>query len=131
MISITSDLFSCCSVHWSGQFPILFYCLVQRGFLSYILQGQLVLNYLALKSYLKLFPFATRRQHRDIKFIYKHFNNQTDYTLLLSKTNIQVLNRGTRSQNLIYLPFHRTNYAYYSCKSRMLGLANGSVTGIV
>ena len=74
---------------------------------------------------LNLTSLSCRRKQRDLKLIHKIVNSTVDSPYLLSKIDLHVPSRNTRTISTFHQQFHRTNYSSHSFIPRTLRLCNG------
>ncbi|KAF0747419.1 Uncharacterized protein FWK35_00016699 [Aphis craccivora] len=106
------------SVLWSpsSAFHILSLEAFQNRFLRFIsykcnIPRQPHSNYSPLLIELNMTNLADRRKIIDLKFLFKIVNSYLNCPELLSCLNFNVLHCRTRSANIFYISFQRTNYA--------------------
>lgn len=104
---------------------------VQKKFLLFALQNLFPRRqwdqlppYQARLQLLNLQSLSTRRKITDLVFYYKLINGQLDVPNLLGQINLNTDINERRQDNLIRIPFHRTNYGQSSPLTRLGNLFN-------
>lgn len=75
-------------------------------------------------SMLGMESLELRRVNADKIFMFKLFNNAVDCPSLLGLFSLNVPSYGTRSTELIHVPFNRTNYGQHSATTRLCKYLN-------
>lgn len=133
-ITLVRSRLEYCSVVWSPFYKsdISQIERIQHKFLRYIAYKKKIstddIDYTQLMDTLNIKSLASRRDRNDLIILYKIINNYIDSPELLSRINFKVPTRSSRQQNLFKVPYHKSNYCYYSPLSRLQRLANSLYT---
>ena len=100
---------------------------VQHKFLRYI-RYKFNLDprttYPELESLLNINNLTARRSTKDLKLLYNLLNFNLNCPEILESIGLCATARVTRFSNTFYVPFHRTNYGFYSPLPRICRFAN-------
>lgn len=102
------------SICWSPHYTIYINRIekIQNKFIKFC-------NYKFPNNNNRLMSLENRRTLLDMTFLYKIINNKTDCPQLISCLCFRVTPYSTRNNELFFLPFNRTNFAFNSPVNRM------------
>lgn len=119
-----------CSIVWNPYYNVHIENIekVQKKFLRYIAYKLGLTrdeyDYRDILATLNISTLEQRRCNALLLFLHKLLNGNIDSPELLSEVNFNYTPRLTRNTFLFHIPFHSTNYGYYSPLSNMLRLGN-------